>query len=1481
MANKNPKTKKTEAPAARSLPPTTKAAKTTAGAKPPVPKKASAPVKTTEKAAPNAAKQTAETKAPEGKKTVSAPAKSAAKQTMAETKATKTQPANNKKAAVPAKADNKPDTNRKQAEKAAVLPVKSGESAKKQPVKQPQTDPAKKTEKESASSKREKAKPAASVKPKTNHKQNKANTTSEGSGSAVAALLSNQTRIIIMAAVAFVLILAIVLGIVLGTRSCGKGGSPFETDGSPIVLDTKSVGNDNPTLAAGLSARPVVAPSEEVEGEKYEYDYSATTQVGFSGQVLGTVERVKPVVETKNEGLPSGYPRYGSTLSNVVGGTTPEEQAARKAARQALIEESDYLCALGTSNNSGNGNNGDGTYTWMDKDGFLYSGTTAAPVQATNPNGTPRQLYKHSAAEGMYLGGFNNTSDLSDNENGIVKRVTIRPRGYSSYSVTGLYAPAGEVIKIEMSEADMEATGGITVHIGQALYNGQSNNIWADKGQMQRFPNILNTMTVNKNTAVLEDGIYTAYVGSFIGGPIYIRNTRDIFTATVSGGVAYSHFILGYTTKEEFEANKNTTVPFFDLEVWNYGVLHSGPKYYVQNLSYEDLYKAAILWEKVSSVTTTGSNQGVVFLYDPFVAAGAAVAFPGRSSVNCPAGWMSNSLNYNSIVSSGGWGNFHEYHHNFQGYGVGAGGEVTNNGMTLVSYALFTKISAKRGISGFGAQGLGGWNNYTSATFALEETFKISRQNESPSNGDRGLALYATLLHNFGANNYIQAKYCQRSKHYGENYSGYFKAWEDITHNDMTYYFTELLTNDQTGLTAQRAAEIHKPEYGSMFVPVSCVYQTGRSYMYDGEKKYFQTMQPYVIPYGKEFNIDLGKYSAPSGQYESGSIVIPEGFDYRIKSVTKPAHGTVEITDNYNIKFTPDENIRSGQIVVTLEIVKKDGSFKVDDVDLVLEFEQSHETNKMTLERTTYSYTAENMYTDAETAYENNFANYASVTEKEDHSNPVQNCNTDIWFYPDTEQNRKDHANSPESHFVHPNTIEVLEGKLYFEEAGTYRIYLRGRVNCAVYYSLDGGKTYRRGAAVKNGSGSGFYLNNPDSYFNLENLEEHTWVYIKEILIVQSSPVVSYIGLGYGKWTEPMFTMVEKYYDENDNEVESPTADGYSYTKIHYYDYQGHEVSEEEANAAQLIPPTSATYVNAYRSDYEFPDNTGFKSDYFYTRNYLYSYNGDEKFLTPVQTVTNSAYTPWDNTPTYALNNLFDENDDTFIHSKNGLTAANPFSVTVKLDAPVTASRLTFHGSKANGGKYQTYMPKSYNIWVSGDGSNWTQVYSVTNSAYTSDYKQIADFGGFYTFSYYKVEVTATHARNNLGYLCLNKIELSSLLTLSNGKQFSPDNTAFTYGGDWQIKQAQSTFGHVYAGKANAAMSFKFNGTRLALLSSEVFGKNVEVTIDGIKVNSIELKAIKNGYGVSYISELLEDKEHTVVIRCLGEANIDSVVIYS
>ncbi|MDE5548877.1 MAG: M60 family metallopeptidase [Clostridia bacterium] len=499
---------------------------------------------------------------------------------------------------------------------------------------------------------------------------------------------------------------------------------------------------------------------------------------------------------------------------------------------------------------------------------------------------------------------------------------------------------------------------------------------------------------MNKDTATLKDGVYTAYVGSFLGGPLYIRNTNTTITATISGGVTYSHYIHGYTTKEEFEENAKSSAPYFDLEVRNYGVLHSGPKQYSKKYSFDDLYKAAVLWEKVSLVSTTNSNQGIVFLYDPFVAAGAAVAFPGQQSVNCPMDWMDGSLNYEGIITSGSWGNFHEYHHNFQGYGVGNGGEVTNNGMSLVSYALFTKVSSARNIQNYGAGGLSGWNRYTSPTWALEQTLKIARDGEDPENGNQGLSLYATLLHNFGPDNYIQSKKQQQiTKEYGEDYVGYMRAWQDITHNDMTYFFKDVLK----GIDDNTAQQYKNSNY-STFVPVSSVYQTGRSYMYDGKKQYITTAQPYVIPADEPFTIDLNRYIAPNGQYESGSIVLPEEFTYKIKKVSKPQYGKIKKNKNGIYTYTPDsKNTRSGEIIVTLEIKRNDNQFKVDDVDLVLEFETTREHNKYVLQRTTYTFENGSSYTDAVTAFNENYKGYSNKVTA-DNVNKTQNSNTDIWY---------------------------------------------------------------------------------------------------------------------------------------------------------------------------------------------------------------------------------------------------------------------------------------------------------------------------------------------------------------------------------------------------------------------------------------------------------------------------------------------------
>ena len=132
--------------------------------------------------------------------------------------------------------------------------------------------------------------------------------------------------------------------------------------------------------------------------------------------------------------------------------------------------------------------------------------------------------------------------------------------------------------------------------------------------------------------------------------------------------------------------------------------------------------------------------------------------------------------------------------------------------------------------------------------------------------------------------------------------------------------------------------------------------------------------------------------------------------------------------------------MNSGDIIVTLQITKDDDpSFKVDDVDLVLGFEQTHEKNKFVLQRTTYTYDAGSMYTDAEVAYENNYANYSSKTEG-DNLNGTQNSNTDIWLYPNNDQ----YKDSP--YVVKDNTIAEVKGKLYFKDAGKYRLYLRGRI---------------------------------------------------------------------------------------------------------------------------------------------------------------------------------------------------------------------------------------------------------------------------------------------------------------------------------------------------------------------------------------------------------------------------------------------------
>ena len=135
-------------------------------------------------------------------------------------------------------------------------------------------------------------------------------------------------------------------------------------------------------------------------------DYVVNSKVGQSMEVLGTVPRKIPE-QTSNGGL-SRYPVYATTLTNM----TTEE-------KQALLDEDASLRASSS------------TYDSMDSEGNLY----------LNGQATGEKLYKHTASVGMYY------DDVDDDEVAVIKRISVSPRPLGNY-ITGLYAPAGEVIKM-------------------------------------------------------------------------------------------------------------------------------------------------------------------------------------------------------------------------------------------------------------------------------------------------------------------------------------------------------------------------------------------------------------------------------------------------------------------------------------------------------------------------------------------------------------------------------------------------------------------------------------------------------------------------------------------------------------------------------------------------------------------------------------------------------------------------------------------------------------------------------------------------------------------------------------------------------------------------------------------------------------------------------------------------------------------------
>lgn len=705
-------------------------------------------------------------------------------------------------------------------------------------------------------------------------------------------------------------LMSLTLGI--GLASCKVDSLPTDPL-DPIAKPTTTTPSGSDTTT------PIDAKQVNFTGENLK--------IGQSFKLLGTVARQHP--EESNEASPA-YPTYGTSIPNIT-----DEQ------KDALLAESSYLRSSST------------TYDSMDKDGNLY----------LNEEKLDRKLYKHTTASNNYYGS------PDPNELAVIKEITTEARPGGNH-LTGLYAPAGEVITIEMSKEDLEKTGGVKIEIGQYSQNNQLNNIWKARDDFKRMPEMGNEMLASSTKS---------YVGSFLGGPIYITpNKQCTFTVKISGALEYCHFIYGLTTEEEFNRLKEKSAPYFDLEVWDKCVRHSGPKAYA-NLDYENLNKISAFWLSVSNISRqipmgSSANLGIDFLYDPFVAAGSAVAFVGRNWCNLPPDWMSGALDYEGFMTNGNWGPIHEYNHHFQRYGFAPGDEVTNNALSLLSYINYTQISA-------GRPNLSGWNKYLNPATSLKETLSQNANGQTTSS----LNTYADIIHTFGVETFIKA--ASNGKGQG-GADTWYKALSDATGYNMNYYFS--LLNQTVSDEVSQSYNTLKP-----FIPVTLEEQTGKVI----NDKDIVTVLPYPIAYGKDYTIDL-----------DSSLTIPSGFTYTVKNITNPRNGSLKRDGNI-LTYTPLGLNTSGEIKLTIELKNTDLNLTSQET-IIFELKPQYQG----IDKTTYTYSG-NIYNSIDEAEKANFKDYTNVE-------------TEI-------------VNTHFINGIGYNKICVYHGKIYMPKSGDYTISVR------------------------------------------------------------------------------------------------------------------------------------------------------------------------------------------------------------------------------------------------------------------------------------------------------------------------------------------------------------------------------------------------------------------------------------------------------
>lgn len=501
-------------------------------------------------------------------------------------------------------------------------------------------------------------------------------------------------------------------------------------------------------------------------------------------------------------------------------------------------------------------------------------------------------LKKHIAADGQYNGA------VSDDVLAVEKIVYVNTNLKGTHSLA-TYAPAGEIVTITIPQEYLYLAeqGKMKIHVG-LNYNADN--------QSNRMPRLACTFTPNQSTIK---------VGNPLGGMVYIDLTTDTpdgisIPVTVNGAIDTPYYDLGVTTKQQWEQSKNAPGLYAELRTPYMRV--QVPATEVRNI--ENPEEALKLWTNVGALSTYafGGQQRtlpITMTYDYYVFAGAAVATVGAWVCNFPVDWAKNALNYDQLVSSGGWGNFHEFNHHWQGtygkngkWGVGETGEVTNNVMTLASYVLYTNVASYRTESG-----LKDWNRGADPYCNLGLVLQKSANSTTPITDT---FMYATLIHEFGVQPFLEVVKSNYSggTYHGirlESYDPNETRYDDFAYRcsvifgkDLTYYFTKVLHFSISQDTIQKIKKLGWEEY----IPVQNLYAEGSVGV--------ETGRPYYIP-NAPYEFDFSRYTKTPGTIQN-------------IEVTTPKYGTLTKNTNHTYTYIPKDDLPENtldefELIITVE----------------------------------------------------------------------------------------------------------------------------------------------------------------------------------------------------------------------------------------------------------------------------------------------------------------------------------------------------------------------------------------------------------------------------------------------------------------------------------------------------------------------------------------------------------------------------------